>query len=77
MVPETVSGFCLVFKSGVCPNVNVCSPSNEKRKRKKCLARTGSGLEEGGLLVFGMAPVLFPFPRPTIVAFCIKPSLTD
>lgn len=35
MVPETVSGFCLVFKSGVCPNVNVCSPSNEKRKRKK------------------------------------------
>lgn len=74
MVPETVSGFCLAFKSAVCPNVNVFNVSNEKSKRKKM---PGKKLEEGGLLVFGMAAVLFAFPRPTIVAFCVKPSLTD
>lgn len=78
MVPETVSGFCLVFKCRVRPNVNVFNASNEEKKEKrKCLARNGSGFEKGGLLVFGMAPVLFLLPRPTVVAFCIKASLTD
>lgn len=39
--------------------------------------KNGSGLEKGGLLVFGMAPVLFPLPRPTVVALCIKALLID
>lgn len=78
MVPETVSGFCFVFKCRVCPNVNVFNASNEEKKeQRKCLARDGSGLEKGGLLVFGMAPVLFPLPRPTVVAFCIHALLID
>lgn len=78
MVPETVSGFCLVFKCRVCPNVNVFNASNvEKREKRKCLARNGSGFEKGGLLVFEMAPVLFPLPRPTLVVFCIKAPLID
>lgn len=78
MVPETVSGFCLVFKCRVCPNVNVFNASNEEKKEKrKCLASNGSGLEKGGLLVFGMARVLFPLPGPIVVAFCIKASLID
>lgn len=78
MVPETVSGFCLVFKCRVCPNVNVFNPSNEEKKEKrKCLARNGSRPEKGGLLVFGMAPLLLPLPRPIVVAFRIKALLID
>lgn len=49
----------------------------KKVRERKCLARTGSGLEEGGLLIFGMTPVLIPFPRPTIAAFGMKTLLID
>lgn len=78
MVPETVSGFCLVSKCCACPNVNVFNAFNEEKKEKrKGLARNGSGLDKAALIVFRMAPVLFPLPRPIVVAFCIKAPLID